>query len=90
MTMNNFFQGPPGPGGERGDTGNPGVVVRFKCKLNMLRIIFLPYMINDCKNMLFNVVCIIDNIKYLEKNLFETWPQNPFRLWQSIKYILCI
>lgn len=91
MTMNNFFQGPPGPGGERGDSGNPGVVVRFKCKLHiylLLRIVFLQYMNDLRENMLFNVICIIDNIKYLEKILFETWPQNLFGLWHKYQIYL--
>lgn len=91
MTMNNFFQGPPGPGGERGDSGNPGVVVRFKCKLLiylLLRIVFLQYMNDLRENMLFNVICIIDNIKYLEKILFETWPQNLFGLWHKYQIYL--
>ena len=110
MTMNNFFQGPPGPGGERGDTGNPGVVVRFKCKLHiylLLRIIFLQYMTDLRENMYvlnasytlsiaknniptiyIDVVCIIDDIKYLEKILFETWPQNLFGLWHKYQIYL--
>ena len=43
---------------------------------------------NNIPTIYIDVVCIIDDIKYLEKILFETWPQNLFGLWHKYQIYL--